>query len=178
MSIPTPRQRPSPPADPRRRRPQATSSTTSASETHDDIDRLHDVGALYLGERERLQAVLDGNLRHRDVVDRSDSITRHKNKIDLDHFYWKALGIAFLSRLGIGRMIMAIQIVMDHTGDTRHHFNPEDAQALAKAEERFKKLTGLGYTAAVRTASGGVSKVRSFDPNAEETVFFPRLVGG
>jgi hypothetical protein len=75
-------------------------------------------------------------------------------------------------------MIMAIQIVMDHTGDTRHHFNPEDAQALAKAEERFKKLTGLGFTAAVRTASGEVSKVRSFDPNAEETVFFPRLVGG
>ena len=75
---------------------------------------------------------------------------------------------------------MAIQIVMDHTGDTRHHFNPEDVQALAlaKAEERFKKLTGLGFTAAVRTASGEVSKVQSFDPNAEETVFFPRLVGG
>src|SRR6516164_11725680 len=52
-------------------------------------------------------------------------------------------------------MIMAIQIVMDHTGDTRHPFNPNDAQALAKAEERFKKLTGLGFTAAVRTASGG-----------------------
>ena len=84
------------------------------------------------------------------------------------------------SELGgqLGRMIMAIQIVMDQTGDTRHHFNPEDMQALAKAEERFKKLTALGYTAAVRTASGGVSKVQSFDPNAEETVFFPRLVGG
>jgi hypothetical protein len=74
--------------------------------------------------------------------------------------------------------MMAIQIVMDHTGDTRHHFNREDAQALAKAEERFKELAGLGFTAAVRTASGGVSKVQSFDPNAEETVFFPRLVGG
>ena len=42
---------------------------------------------------------------------------------------------------------MAIQIVMDHTGDTRHPFSPDDAQALAKAEERFKKLTGLGFTA-------------------------------
>ena len=73
---------------------------------------------------------------------------------------------------------MAIQIVMDHTGDTRHPFNPDDAQALAEAEQRFKKLTGLGFTAAVRTASGKVSKVRLFDPNAEETVFFPRLVGG
>jgi hypothetical protein len=75
-------------------------------------------------------------------------------------------------------MIMAIQIVMDHTGDTRHPFNPDDAQALAEAEERFKELTGLGFTAAVRTASGEVSKVRSFDSNAEETMFFPRLVGG
>ena len=73
---------------------------------------------------------------------------------------------------------MAVQIVMDHTGDTRHCFNPNDAQALAKAENRFKELTGAGFTAAVRTASGEISKVRSFDPNAEETLFFPRLVGG
>jgi hypothetical protein len=77
-----------------------------------------------------------------------------------------------------GRMIMAIQIVMDHTGDSRHPFNPNDAQALAKAEKRFQELTGVGFTAAVRTASGEVSRVRSFDPTAEETLFFPRLVGG
>ena len=34
------------------------------------------------------------------------------------------------------------------------------------------------FTAAVRTASGESTKMRSFDPNAEETLFFPRLVGG
>jgi len=73
---------------------------------------------------------------------------------------------------------MAVQIVMDHTGDTRHCFNPDDVQELAKAEKRFKKLTGMGFTAAVRTASGEVTKIRSFDPAAEETLFFPRLVGG
>jgi hypothetical protein len=73
---------------------------------------------------------------------------------------------------------MATQIVMDHTGDTRHCFNPDDVRALAKAEERFKELTGLGFTAAIRTSSGEVSKIRSFDPTAEETLFFPRLVGG
>jgi len=39
-------------------------------------------------------------------------------------------------------------------------------------------LTGLGFTAAVRDADGEVSVVRSFDPTAEETLFFPRLVGG
>ena len=72
---------------------------------------------------------------------------------------------------------MAMQIVMDHNGDTRHYFDPNDADALAKAEERFKELTGQGFTAAVRITSGEVAKISSFNPTAEETVFFPRLVG-
>ena len=29
---------------------------------------------------------------------------------------------------------MAAQIIMDHTGDTRHYFDTEDAEALTKAE--------------------------------------------
>ena len=73
---------------------------------------------------------------------------------------------------------MATQIVMDHSGDTRHYFDANDAKALLEAEQRFEKLTGAGFTAAVRTASGEPSVTRSFDPAAEETLFFPRLVGG
>ena len=73
---------------------------------------------------------------------------------------------------------MAIQIVMDHSGDSRHPFNPDDAQELAKAERRFYELTNIGFTAAVRTGPGRVLQIRSFDPSAEETIFFPRLVGG
>jgi hypothetical protein len=73
---------------------------------------------------------------------------------------------------------MAIQIVMDRTGDRRHPFNPNDAKELAKAEQRFYELTKVGFTAAIRTSSGQASHIRSFDPNAEETVFFPMLVGG
>jgi hypothetical protein len=46
---------------------------------------------------------------------------------------------------------MATQIVMDHTGDTRHKFDAKDAKSLLKAEERFKELTLVGFTAAVRT---------------------------
>ena len=42
---------------------------------------------------------------------------------------------------------MAIQIVMDRTGDTRHYFNPDDAQDLAKAEQRFYELTKVGFAA-------------------------------
>jgi len=73
---------------------------------------------------------------------------------------------------------MPTQIVMDHTGDTRYNFAAKDAKAVLKAEERFKKLTGRGFTAAVRGASGEVTVTRTFDPNAEETLFIPRLVGG
>jgi hypothetical protein len=73
---------------------------------------------------------------------------------------------------------MATQIVMDHTGDTRHNFDPTDTEALSKAEERFKAMTSAGFTAAVRTAGGEVTVMRSFDPTAEETLFIPRLVGG
>jgi hypothetical protein len=73
---------------------------------------------------------------------------------------------------------MAIQIVMDGTGDSRHQFDPGDAQEVARAERRFRQLTNAGFTAAMRTGPGQVSQLRLFDPNAEETVFFPRLVGG
>ena len=37
---------------------------------------------------------------------------------------------------------MATQIVMDQTGDTRHEFDPGNAEALARAEQRFRELTG------------------------------------
>ena len=73
---------------------------------------------------------------------------------------------------------MAAQIVMDHTGDTRLHFDANDSQALLEAEERFKLLTGAGFTAAIRNSSGEPEVIRRFDPTAKETLFFPRLVGG
>jgi hypothetical protein len=73
---------------------------------------------------------------------------------------------------------MATQIVMNHNGDARYHFDARNAEALAKAEERFKQLTGEGFTAAVRTKANEVIRISSFNPKAEETVFFPRLVGG
>ncbi|QHO71322.1 hypothetical protein ACH79_00395 [Bradyrhizobium sp. CCBAU 051011] len=73
---------------------------------------------------------------------------------------------------------MAIQIVMDRTGDSRHPFDSHDVEEVAKAEQRFYELTRAGFTAAIRTGSGQTSQIRSFDPTAEETLFFPRLVGG
>lgn len=73
---------------------------------------------------------------------------------------------------------MPKQIVMDHTGDTAHVFDAADTKALAEAEARFMELTGAGFTASKRTGSGQTELLRKFDPNAEETIFFPRLQGG
>ena len=73
---------------------------------------------------------------------------------------------------------MAVQIVMDHTGDTRHRFDANDLAAVKAAEARFLELTNAGFTAAVRTGPGEQRIIRSFDPLAEETLFHPRLVGG
>ena len=73
---------------------------------------------------------------------------------------------------------MAIQIVMDRTGDTRHTFDAQDRAAVERAELRFMELTGAGFTAAVRTGWITERVIRSFDPTAEETLFYPRLVGG
>lgn len=72
----------------------------------------------------------------------------------------------------------ATHIVMDRTGDTRHTFDPANSEAVKDAERRFKELTGLGFTAAERTGHGEAKVTRSFNPNAEETLFVPRLVGG
>jgi hypothetical protein len=73
---------------------------------------------------------------------------------------------------------MASQIVMDRTGDTRHIFDNQDRAEVTKAEQRFRELTGAGFTAAVRSGRGEQRIIRSFDPTAEETLFYPRLVGG
>jgi hypothetical protein len=73
---------------------------------------------------------------------------------------------------------MATQIIMDHTGDSMHQFDPADAAAVAEAEERFKMLTGAGFTAAKRLGGGRSEVIKNFDPTAEETLFIPRLKGG
>src|SRR6478736_9176164 len=55
----------------------------------------------------------------------------------------------------------------------RYNFDPANNTELLKAEQRFNELTGLGFTAAVRTAAGEPHLIRRFDPTAKETLFFP-----
>jgi hypothetical protein len=88
-------------------------------------------------------------------------------------------GLSNLSQAAtFGVREMATQIVMDRTGDTRHTFDMHDRAEVEKAERRFRELTGAGFTAAVRSGPGEQRVIRSFDPTAEETLFYPRLVGG
>jgi hypothetical protein len=69
-------------------------------------------------------------------------------------------------------------IVMDHIGDSRHHFDPTDDVSVADARALFKELSEAGYVAARRTGNGTSELIRQFDPTAHETLFIPRLVGG
>jgi len=42
---------------------------------------------------------------------------------------------------------MATQVVMDHSGDSRHFFDSADPEAIRRAETLFNDLTAKGYTA-------------------------------
>ena len=74
---------------------------------------------------------------------------------------------------------MAVQIVMDRTGDTRHEFDIKDSDAVSVAEERFRQLTGKGFRAVALSGDGSPGKlVGKFDPHVEQTLFIPQLQGG
>jgi hypothetical protein len=62
------------------------------------------------------------------------------------------------------RRIMAQQVVMDVTGDTRDEFDPADAAAVAEALARFNQLIDAGFTAAVRRGPGSSELVRHLIP--------------
>ena len=74
---------------------------------------------------------------------------------------------------------MHFQIVMNSYGDTRHEFDPVDLSSLATAEARFHELTGKGFRAVALGRDGAPGElVRTFDPQVEQTLFIPQLVGG
>jgi len=60
-------------------------------------------------------------------------------------------------------------------GDTRHIFNNQNCAEVVKAEQRFREMTGAGFTAAVRSGPGEQRIIRSFDPTAEESASGWRL---
>jgi hypothetical protein len=77
------------------------------------------------------------------------------------------------------RARMGVQIIMDGSGDTRHEFDSSNRESVARAERRFKELTGKGFRAvALGRDEGSGELIRSFDPNVEQTLFIPQLRGG
>jgi hypothetical protein len=78
---------------------------------------------------------------------------------------------------------MPTQIVLGHSGGIRYEFDAADLEALAKAEQRFKKLTGKGIHCSDTDGSdtdGARRSRRSADvrPDGPGDVILPRLVGG
>jgi hypothetical protein len=68
---------------------------------------------------------------------------------------------------------------MDRSGDVRHEFDDADADAVARAEERFRALTGKGFRAVALGKDGTRGRLlRGFDPEVERTLFIPHLQGG
>lgn len=74
---------------------------------------------------------------------------------------------------------MAVQKILDRTGDTRFEFDPMDAAGISAAEERFTALTGAGFLA-FEPGNGTQPgrKINHFDPSVETTIFTPQRVGG
>jgi len=74
---------------------------------------------------------------------------------------------------------MPTQIIMDHTGDSRHEFTAEDKTSMRAAEERFARMTGKGFAAVALGPNGAKGNlIRAFDPAVETTLFVPPLQGG
>lgn len=74
---------------------------------------------------------------------------------------------------------MSKQHVMDASGHTTFEFDPTNSKDVAEAMERFTALVKDGHTAASRKGGTGDYTVnRTFDPNADETVFVSPMQGG
>ena len=74
---------------------------------------------------------------------------------------------------------MAVQIIMDRTGDTRHAFDVKDKVSIEDADKRFRELTGKGFMAVALTEDGTPGQqLKAFDPTVERTMFVPQLQGG
>jgi len=74
---------------------------------------------------------------------------------------------------------MGIQIVMDRSGDTRHEFDSQDVDAVARAEGRFHELTARGFRAVELGKGGSAGQLlREFSTDTEETLFIPQIQGG
>ncbi len=68
---------------------------------------------------------------------------------------------------------------VDHTGDTKTTWHPENAVEVEAARVQFDALIKKGYTAYRVDTRGEKGEVmRSFDPDAKAMILAPALRGG
>lgn len=69
--------------------------------------------------------------------------------------------------------------VLDHTGDSRTIWNPENQDEVDAAKATFDRLKKKGYLAYTVEEDGKRGEViRRFDPAAGKIIMAPQLVGG
>jgi hypothetical protein len=74
---------------------------------------------------------------------------------------------------------MAVHIIMDRSGDTKHEFDVKDRVSIEEAEARFKQLTGTGFMAVALSDDGKPGRqIKAFDETVNATMFIPQLQGG
>ena len=74
---------------------------------------------------------------------------------------------------------MHVQIVMNHSGDSRYVFNPSQPIDVEEAAFRFDTLRRRGFSAVGFETGYEQGKVmHRFDPSVERTLFIPQLRGG
>lgn len=67
--------------------------------------------------------------------------------------------------------------VLDHTGDTRIEWDPDEPDEVAAARAMFDNLQDKRYLA-YRVTGRDREQIRKFDPSAAKIVMSPQLVGG
>lgn len=70
-------------------------------------------------------------------------------------------------------------LVMDHTGDTKTIWNPDNEDEVEAARSTFKKLRKKGYLA-YKVKKGGESgeAIDEFDPSLGKIILSPPMAGG
>lgn len=69
--------------------------------------------------------------------------------------------------------------IMDHTGDTKLMWNPDNETEVKVAREMFDSLTKKQYIAYTVKKDGEPGEViKTFDPKAGKIIMIPPVVGG
>ena len=68
---------------------------------------------------------------------------------------------------------------MGKEGDTKYHWNPEDPESVAAAQETYNGFMSDGYRAFSMSEDGTQGEIMtSFDPSAGNVLMVPPMQGG